>query len=463
MTEKQSHKTKQTLYHRLILRGIKLLNAILMTLPFVILWYGYLASRLDAPFYRRGNHAVVLIYLVVFIYYGKVNSAFMVSYRKVAEMVYNLMVTAVMTNAVIFVITWLLRKHLPNIGIFCLILIAQLIIAFLWSVLARWWYFATSKPERTAIVWDMRIGLESLIQSYGLKHKYNVVLTPNAQECVEDLDMLNDVDTVFLIGVHSTERNQIIKHCVRKHLVAFIIPRIGDTLMSSAVPMHIFNLPFLRLERYNPSPIYLLVKRIADILVSLIGLIILSPLMLVTAIVIRAHDHGPAFYRQTRLTRNGKRFELIKFRSMRVDAEKDGVARLSTKDDNRITPFGQFIRSTRIDEIPQLINILKGEMSIVGPRPERPEIHEEYCKELPDFDLRLQAKAGLTGYAQIYGKYNTTPYDKLQMDLMYMAHPSIVQDINLVFTTIKIMFMPSSTEGINQGETIAGEQDENKK
>lgn len=451
-------RTHSQFYHRTILRLIKLANAVLMTVPFVILWYNYLASRLDAPFYRRGNHAVVILYLVIFIYYGKVNSAFMVSYHRVAEMVYNLMVSAVMTNAVMFVVTWLLRKHLPNIGIFCLILIAQLIVATAWSFVARWWYFHTNEPEKTAIIWDMRIGLESLIKSYGLNHKYNILLTPNAQECVNDLDMLNGMDTVFLIGVHSRERNQIIKHCVRKHIVAFIIPRIGDTLMSSAVPMHMFNLPFLRLERYSPSPDYLIVKRALDIILSLLALIITSPLMAVVALIIRLQDGGTAFYKQTRLTKNGKTFELIKFRSMRMDAEKDGVARLSAKNDDRITPVGQFIRSTRIDELPQFINILKGEMSIVGPRPERPEIHEEYCRELPDFDLRLQAKAGLTGYAQIYGKYNTTPYDKLQMDLMYMAHPSIVQDANLVFTTIKIMFMPRSTEGIAEGDTIAGEE-----
>ena len=162
------------------------------------------------------------------------------------------------------------------------------------------------------------------------------------------------------------------------------------------------------------------------------------------------------FYRQKRLTRNGREFYVLKFRSMRQDAEKDGVARLSTGDaDDRITPVGRFIRKVRIDELPQLLNILEGSMSIVGPRPERPEIASQYEETLPEFSLRLQAKAGLTGYAQVYGKYNTTPYDKLQMDLMYIAHPSFLEDLRIIFATIKILFLPESTQGVAQGMETA--------
>ena len=178
--------------------------------------------------------------------------------------------------------------------------------------------------------------------------------------------------------------------------------------------------------------------------------------MLLTAIAIKIYDRGPVFYKQCRLTKDGKEFYVLKFRSMAVDAEQDGVARLSTgENDSRITPVGKVIRKTRIDELPQFINILKGEMSVVGPRPERPEIAREYEKELPEFSLRLQAKAGLTGYAQVYGKYNTSPYDKLQMDLMYLAKPSLWEDLRIMFATVKILFIPDSTEGIEEGQIIA--------
>jgi len=217
-----------------------------------------------------------------------------------------------------------------------------------------------------------------------------------------------------------------------------------------------FHLPMLRVGRYMPHPETVLAKRIFDIAVSAAALLILSPVMLITAIAIKLTDGGPVLYRQPRLTKNGKVFNVLKFRSMRVDAEKDGIARLSTGDkDDRITPVGRIIRKVRIDELPQLLNILGGSMSVVGPRPERPEIAEQYEKELPEFRLRLQVKAGLTGYAQVYGKYNTTPYDKLQMDLMYIANPSFLEDLRIIFATVKILFVPESTDGVGEGQITA--------
>lgn len=286
--------------------------------------------------------------------------------------------------------------------------------------------------------------------------KYKVVATATAAECIENLSMLDGINTVFISGVHSHDRNIILKYCVENNITMFVIPRIGDTIMSGAHHMHMFHLPMLRVGRYNPQPEYLFIKRLLDIVISAAALIILSPIFLVTAIAIKATDHGPVFYKQTRLTKDGKEFGILKFRSMRVDAEKDGVARLSSGEhDDRITPVGKVIRACRVDELPQLINILRGELSIVGPRPERPEIAAQYCEEMPEFALRLQAKAGLTGYAQVYGKYNTTPYDKLTMDLMYIAHPSIIEDLKIMFATVKILFMPESTEGVSEGQTTA--------
>ena len=256
--------------------------------------------------------------------------------------------------------------------------------------------------------------------------------------------------------VHSHERNIILKQCVAKGVQVYVIPRIGDVIMSGAERMHMFHLPMLRVGRYNPNPEYLFIKRVFDLFVSGLALVLLSPIMVAVGLAIKATDGGPAFYKQCRLTKDGKTFNVLKFRSMRVDAEKDGVARLSTGDnDDRITPIGKFIRKCRLDELPQLINIFKGQMSIVGPRPERPEIAEQYYEELPEFALRLQAKAGLTGYAQVYGKYNTTPYDKLQMDLMYISNPSFVEDLKIMFATVRILFMPESTEGVSEGQTTA--------
>jgi exopolysaccharide biosynthesis polyprenyl glycosylphosphotransferase len=272
---------------------------------------------------------------------------------------------------------------------------------------------------------------------------------------------LDGAEVVFLCGVHSHDRNTILKYCVEHGIVVYLLPRIGDTIMNGAKPMHLFHMPFLRVGRYDPSPEYMLLKRTFDIVVSGVALLVLSPLMLIVAIAIKATDGGTVFYKQTRLTKDGKEFDIVKFRSMRQDAEKDGVARLSSgESDPRITPIGRIIRKLRVDELPQLINIFTGSMSVVGPRPERPEIAKVYEKELPEFSLRLQAKAGLTGYAQVYGKYNTTPYDKLQLDLLYIAHPSFLEDLRIIFATVKILFMPKSVEGIDENAITAMENPE---
>ena len=200
-------------------------------------------------------------------------------------------------------------------------------------------------------------------------------------------------------------------------------------------------------------------KRIIDIVLSLAGLIVLALPLLAVAIAIKLDSPGPVFFKQKRVGIHKSHFMILKFRSMRIDTPKDAPTHLLQGADSYITPIGSFIRKTSIDELPQLINILKGDMSFVGPRPERPEIAEQYEKDMPEFALRLQVKAGLTGYAQVYGKYNTPPYDKVQMDLMYVANQSILEDLRLMLMTFKIMFVPSSTEGVDENQTTAKRAD----
>ena len=446
---------KGNTFHDLMLRGVKILNVIVITLPFVAVWYLYYASKIDTPFYRKGNWVVILLFVILYILFGRTYDAFLVSYNRISEMVYSQMLSVLITDFILYIVIALLAKSLLPVWPLLLSMAYALAFSVFWSCFAHSWYFKTFKAKKSAVVWEQRENLEYLIQSYGLSKKFDVIATPSVSMCVNDLSILEGVQAVFLSGVHSHERNIIIKYCIENNISAFVIPRIGDVLMSGAKRMHMFHLPILRLERYSPSPEYLFIKRAFDIVSSTITLIIFSPLMIIVAILIRK-DGGPVFYKQKRLTKDGKEFYVLKFRSMRVDAEKDGVARLSSgENDERITPVGKVIRKLRIDELPQLINILTGDMSVVGPRPERPEIASQYEEVLPEFKLRLQAKCGLTGYAQVYGKYNTTPYDKLQMDLMYIANPSLAQDLSIIFATIKILFIPESTEGIAEGQTTA--------
>ena len=335
--------------------------------------------------------------------------------------------------------------------------VIELLLAAIWSFWTQRWYFSMFRASKTAVLYEEARDIEGLLAESGLNKKFDVVATLTASECIDGkMDVLKDIEAVFVCGVDSHNRNVILKYCVEHDIQVFVLPRIGDVIMSGAKRMHMFHLPFLYAERYNPSVEYLIFKRLFDVVLSFLTLVLVSPIMLITAIAIKLCDKGPVLYRQCRLTKDGKEFMILKFRSMRVDAEKVGGAQLSTGDaDVRITPIGRFIRKVRIDELPQLINILRGDMSIVGPRPERPEIAAQYEEQLPEFRLRLQAKAGLTGYAQVYGKYNTTPYDKLQMDLMYIANPNIIEDLRIIMATIKILFMPESTEGIAEGQKTA--------
>lgn len=460
--------------HRTIVRLVKVIDVILVSIPFYAAWIAYYSHMVYLTgFYRRGNWVVMGLFTFLYYMLAHLYSGFTIHISRISEIIYAQSLGALIANGLMFIIMWLLIRHIPNIPIMLLVLAVQICLIIVWSKLAHTWYFKNNPPIPTAVIYDELEGVEKLVSHYGLDKHFKIIKKVSIHELHgEDWDsltweqkdqreqryikeVLEGVDAVFLSSLHSHDRNQIVKYCIHKDIVSWCIPRIGDVIMAGADKAHLFHLPMLRVARYNPTPEYLIGKRIFDIVVAGIALIIFSPIMIILAIIIRM-DGGTAFYRQKRLTKDGKVFEILKFRSMRMDAEKDGVARLSSGDaDPRITKVGRFIRAVRFDELPQLFNILAGDMSIVGPRPERPEIAKEYKKTLPEFDLRLQCKCGLTGFAQVYGKYNTTPYDKLLMDLMYIANPSMAEDLKICFATVKILFEKESTQGVDSGAVTA--------
>lgn len=452
-------KTKNRLFHDATIRVAKIVNIVLMTVPFIFAWYTFYANELWVTFYKRGHWLVILLYVLLYVLIGRVYDAFKMSYNSHGEMIYSQLLSLFEVNVIMYVVAWLLIRHMPAVLPVLGVIVVQIIFAVIWSYGSQSWYYHTFPANKTVVVYDMRQGIAKLIEEYHLEKKFKVVSAVSADDCIKDITVLDDADTVFLIGVHSHDRNIVTKYCLMHDIKAFLIPRVGDLIITGAKRTHMFHLLLLKVERYNPTFEYLMLKRIGDIILSLIAIILFSPIIVITAICIKAEDHGPILYKQCRLTKDGKKFNIYKFRSMRTDAEKDGVARLSTgENDDRITKVGRFIRKVRIDEIPQLFNILAGDLTIVGPRAERPELAAEYEKELPEFALRLQVKAGLTGLAQVYGKYNTLPYDKLLMDLMYIANASVFEDIRIIFATVKILFMPESTEGIEVGQVTAADK-----
>ncbi len=443
----------------------KVLNILLMMLIFAAAWELYYSGHvLPYEFYRRGNWVVIGLYGLIYAVLVRAYDAFLISQTQVSDLIFGQVLASLFTNIIYYPLLFLLIRHPPYILPLLAVQALEVAVAVVWSHLTQRWFFKTFPPISTMVIYDMREGVEDLINEYGMARKFRVEKIQTVGECLEEnMKTLRDIHpgALFIFGVHSHERNIILKYCIQERIEVYVIPRIGDLVMGSAVRMHMFHLPVLRVRRYNPSFEYDIIKRAMDLVFSALLLILLSPLFLVLSILIRGEDGGPVFYKQTRLTKDGRLFQIYKFRSMRTDAEKDGKARLSTgQGDSRVTKIGRFIRSCRMDELPQLLNVFRGEMSFVGPRPERPEIAAEYEKELPEFALRLQAKAGMTGYAQVYGKYNTTPYDKLQMDLMYIAQPSIWEDLKIMMATVRILFSKESTEGVTEENDGDGKPEE---
>lgn len=430
---------------------VKMVNIVLLMIPFIICWTLYYEPRTTTVGSKQVSVLVVITYFLICYYFEERLDCFRVSILQIRDVIFGEVLATMITDIIMYILIWMLSIHLPNLIPGLITWGGQCVIGVIWTYVMHKSYFSTHPPLCTIVIYDERMGMENLIHTYGLEKRFNIKTVYPVESIMDKLEVMEEFDAAFLCGIHSRERNIILKHCISHKIKLFMIPRIADVMMRGSEQIHMLHLPILKTQRYKPSIEYQIIKRTMDIVVSGIATIVLSPLFLITAIAVKS-DGGPAFYKQKRLTKDGKVFEILKFRSMRVDAEKYSGAVLSAgENDPRITKVGRIIRACRLDELPQLLNILKGDMSLVGPRPERPELQKEIEKEVPEFGLRLQAKAGLTGYAQVYGKYNTTFYDKLLMDLMYISKPSILEDLTIMLATVKILTSKESTEGVGEG------------
>lgn len=432
-------------------------NILLVTGAFWLCWSYFYASQITHPFYYVGNLIMVFLFGLFYYFTSHLYNGYSLPISRIYELVYSQALAALISDGILYLITILINRHYISFFPFVPTFLLQFFLITLWTVAAHQWYFREFPPKKTVVILGQGQNVDKLVKQYGMDVHFDVQSVVPVEECLKDIPgTIGQAEVVFCCGLHSHNRNLVTKYCVAHKIGTYVIPRIGDVIMDSAKKVHLFHLPMMAVQRYNPSPEFLFFKRLYDIVLSLVALVLFAPIMAAVAVAIKMTDGGDIFYRQARLTKDGKVFQVLKFRSMRMDAEKDGVARLSTgENDPRVTKVGRFIRAVRFDELPQLLNILKGDMAIVGPRPERPEISAQYAKAMPEWNLRLQAKCGLTGYAQVYGQYNTTPYDKLLLDLMYIAKPSLFEDFKIIFATVKILFMKDSTEGVAEGQVTA--------
>lgn len=442
-----------------ILDIVKLMLLCIMTGIFSICWYSYYSKNLYIPFYRRGDYVIVMLFFLLNMGCVKLYGGFNLTISRITEIIYSQCIAISMTHFFIYIVIWLLMRRLPNVLPIIGSTLICMVVAAIWAKLANCLTNKLVPPKETILVYDNEEAYKNGLYiirhinwRFQLMDQMNIELGIN--EILKRLKKKKP-EAVMLCGLHSSQRNTILKFCIEEDIMVYLRPNIGDYIVNSAKNIQAANLPVMLCYRSAPTIFYIATKRILDIILSLVGLIVTSPIMLITALSIYLYDRGPVLYKQVRLTKDKKPFYIYKFRSMKVNAEKDGIARLAGQNDDRITPVGKIIRACRIDELPQILCILKGDMSIVGPRPERPEIAKQYEEKMPEFALRLQVKAGLTGYAQVYGKYNTDPYDKLQMDLMYISQQGMVTDIKIILATIKVLFVPESTEGVAQGQVTA--------
>ncbi len=437
---------------------------------FWVIWTRYYNSRIDQPFALRGNWLMLGIYVVILLLFTQVYGGFKVGYQKPDSLTLSQVISLLGTNVVTFLLILILsRNHIFSgklaLGMSFSGVDKEMVISilpFLTMTLVQILGVAVAAHGLTKI-YDNVFPPRKMLLIYGeyeesaqiltwkmnnLKEKYQITEMVNQTAGMESLkEKIRESQGVVMLDVDVSMRNQLIKYCYGAAIRVYVVPNISDVILSSAENIHFFDTPLLLARNSGLTIEQKMAKRMMDLIISGIGIVIASPFMLLTALAIKLYDGGPVFFRQDRATIGGKVFKITKFRSMIVDAEKGGYSIPATDRDPRITPVGHFIRATRLDELPQLFDIFRGDMSIVGPRPERVEHVEKYTGEIPEFAYRLKVKGGLTGYAQIYGKYNTSAIDKLKLDLMYIENYSVLLDIKLILMTVKIMFMKESTEG----------------
>lgn len=424
-------------------------------------WRQFYSPMMEIQYWMRGHLMILAFYLFWVFLLPRIYGGWRVGYLKIFHIVYSQSLGAAMADILIYCLIVLLTKHFVNPGPLLLMYVLQLVSALLWGAACTKMYIYIYPPRSVLLVYGGRpaIGLMEKISTRS--DRFVVGETIHISEGLNKVkERINNYQGVVICDIASQERNAVLKYCYGRGIRSYTTPKISDLIIRSAESQHMFDTPLLLSRNTGLTIEQRFVKRFIDIVLSGLALIPALPVMGIVALCIKLEDGGSIIYKQRRLTMCGKEFFVYKFRSMREDAEIDGVARLAGEKDDRITKTGRVIRAIRFDELPQLFNIIKGDMSIVGPRPERPEIAAEYEKAIPEFIYRLKVKAGLTGYAQVYGKYNTTAYDKLKLDLMYIQSYSLRLDFEIMLRTVQILFMKESTEGMAEGQfTARGEEE----
>ncbi len=434
-----------------LLRGLETLLEIgILTVAFYIIF----RVVYNLPFFGyKGKYVLMGVYAMLTYMLFLNSDCTMFGQLQKLDLILGQVIALLMVNFITYLQLCLIATYvlspLPMLMLFGIECIIAIILVSVYTAVYHKLYAA----HNMLLIYGNRRGVGLKIKMDARQDKYNVQKILSADAGLEAIcEQIPKYDAVVLNDVPAEMRNDILKFCYRWRIRTYVAPKLTDVMLRGAGNISLFDTPLLLVKGTGLTPAQRVMKRTMDILLSSIAIAVFAIPMAAVALAIKLEDGGPVFYKQKRMSRGGREFEILKFRSMIVDAEKYAGAVLATENDPRITRVGRFIRATRLDEIPQILNILKGDMSVVGPRPERKVLADEIRKEVPEFDYRLKVRGGLTGYAQIYGKYNTSSYDKLRLDLMYIENYSLLLDIKLIILTLRIIFSKDSTEGADVAE-----------
>ena len=439
-----------------VIRGVEgIAEILILSVAYYLVWlYGY--EKVDFPAYLgMGKYVLAGVYalltMVIFFNYD----GFKFGYLKLTDVFVSQWISLFIVNFITYWQLCLIANVMISPIPMLVLTVVDFVVSFVCCLVFTGIYHRTYAPKNMVMVFGTNDAITLKFKMDTRLDKYQITKLIPAQEGLEKIcQQIVNYDAVVINDIEAQLRNDILKFCYANNIRTYVAPKISDLIIRGGKSISLFDTPLFLVKGHALSFPQRVIKRAFDIFVCSVAMIVAAPIMAVVAIAIKLEDGGPVFYKQKRATLGGKTFDILKFRSMIVDAEKEGHSIPATGRDPRITKVGHFTRATRIDELPQLFNILKGDMSIVGPRPERVEHMESYGKDIPEFDFRLKVKGGLTGYAQIYGKYNTSPYDKLRLDMMYIENYSFINDIKLILMTIRIMLSKESTEGFEKVEEL---------
>ena len=420
-----------------------------MTAVYYVVWSVAYNPDFEHPYMDKGQLFLAFVYFCVLLVTSLILGASRIDELRKSEILFYEVIALLFTNGIAYTQVCLIVAKLANIIPILYILFAQVLILIIWTNLSIFIVHRLNPPEKLLIIYGSHLASEIVYKMSQMEERYVISESANVDEGFDELiQRIDKFESVIICDVPARMRNDLLKYCYQENKSIYVIPKISDVVIRSAKDITYFDSPIIKCRSVGLTVEQRAIKRVMDIVCSLFALVFLSPLFLLVSLAIKIYDGGPVFYKQKRCTRDMKTFDILKFRSMIVDAEKDGP-QPAVDNDSRITPIGKVIRALRIDELPQIINILKGDMSIVGPRPERIEHVEKYSEQIPEFVNRYKVKGGLTGYAQVYGKYNTSAYNKLKMDLIYIQNYSLAMDLKLILMTVKILFKKESTEGFD--------------